>query len=156
MRGVVLTTLSGSDAFWNKGHGRVWSPPAQPHPQSVQSSLPPTLGKSLSGKVLQVQSLGRHSIPKGAPRLLRNGWLPFPKRAGVLDGGVSGDPGGGFTVIAAGLIAEGFWDICKTLSRSDSFLQLPGRYCGWGVALALGYPQVHSFSFLATPPPTTA
>ena len=61
--------------------------PAQPGPQSGRSGLPPTPGKSLSGKVFHVQNFGRHHIPKGAPRLLGNGYLPFPQRSRAVDDG---------------------------------------------------------------------
>ena len=63
----------------------LWQP-AQPVRSVVQSSLPPTPGKSLSGKVFQVQNLGRRSFPEGSPRPPGNGCLSLPLRARVLDG----------------------------------------------------------------------
>lgn len=69
------------------GRGAVRSPPLAASSACplccVPSSLPPTPRKSLSGKVFQVQNLGRRSFPEGSPRLPANGCVcPFPTGQG--------------------------------------------------------------------------
>lgn len=94
---IILTTPSGSRAFWSNAHG--WGAGGGLEPTSgSQLSLSaqlcpvkppshsPTPGKSLSGKVFQVQNLGRRSFPEGSPRPPGNGCLSLPHRARVLDG----------------------------------------------------------------------
>ena len=69
------------------GRGAVRSPPLAASSACplccVPSSLPPTPGKSLSGKIFQVQNLGRRSFPEGSPQLPANGCVcPFPTGQG--------------------------------------------------------------------------